>query len=63
MNRHPSNERRQGKVLVLLCLLLPTLIGVVGLVIDSAMMFDRREQLQGAADAGAAAAAFALMQG
>jgi hypothetical protein len=63
MNLHPSNERRQGKVLVLLCLLLPTLVGVVGLVIDSGMMFDRREQLQGAADAGAAAAAFALMQG
>ncbi|WP_442485305.1 pilus assembly protein TadG-related protein [Aeoliella sp. SH292] len=63
MRRPYLRNRRQGKILVLLCLLLPTLVGVVGLVIDSGMMFDRREQLQGVADAGAAAAAFALMQG
>jgi len=48
---------RRGKVLVLLAVLLPTLFGIVGLVIDGGMIMDEQRQLQHAADAAATAAA------
>lgn len=51
---------RRGNVLVLLAILLPVLIGVVGLVIDGGMMMDQRRNLQHATDAAATTAATEL---
>ena len=51
---------RRGNVLVLLAVLLPVLIGVVGLVIDGGMMMDQRRDLQHATDAAATTAATEL---
>ena len=51
---------RRGNVLVLLAVLLPVLIGVVGLVIDGGMMMDQRRDLQHATDAAATSAATEL---
>jgi len=51
---------RRGNVLVLLAVLLPVLIGVVGLVVDGGMMMDQRRDLQHATDAAATTAATEL---
>lgn len=51
---------RRGNVLVLLAVLLPVLIGVIGLVIDGGMMMDQRRDLQHATDAAATSAATEL---
>jgi Flp pilus assembly protein TadG len=60
--RSPA-ERRRGNVLVLLAILLPTLIGIVGLVIDGGLMMDEHRNLQHATDAAATAAAMDLRLG
>jgi hypothetical protein len=54
---------RTGKVLVLLAILLPTLIGVAGLVVDGGLMMTTRRNLQHAADAASTAAAMNLRRG
>jgi len=56
----PLHSARRGNVLVLLAVLLPVLIGVVGLVIDGGMMMDQRRDLQHATDAAATTAATEL---
>jgi Flp pilus assembly protein TadG len=48
-----------GKVLVLFALLLPILLGMVGLVIDSGLLMVAQREAQNAADAAAMAAAMA----
>lgn len=53
-------NKRRGNVLVLLAILMPILIGVVGLVIDSGMMMDQYRDLQHATDAAATTAATEL---
>ena len=60
MINHPLRTARRGNVLVLLAVLLPVLIGIVGLVIDGGMMMDHRRDLQHATDAGATTAATEL---
>jgi hypothetical protein len=58
-----NSVRREGKVLVLLAILLPTLLGVAGLVFDGGMMMGRQRDLQHAVDAAATAAARLLRDG
>jgi Flp pilus assembly protein TadG len=54
---------RSGKVLVLLAILLPSLFGIVGLVIDGGLMMNEHRNLQHAADAASTAAAMNLELG
>lgn len=61
--RADKRSRRSGKVLVLLAVLLPTLIGITGMVIDSGVMMSECRNLQHAADAAATAAAMKLSLG
>jgi hypothetical protein len=65
--RKPLNRTvrcgRDGKVLVLLAILLPTLFAVVGLVLDGGLMMDQCRGLQAATDAAATAAATDLRLG
>ena len=56
-------RRRLGAILVWCALLLVVLIGMVGLVIDGALMMAAHRQAQNAADAAALAAAMDLMLG
>jgi Flp pilus assembly protein TadG len=60
-NRH--FRRRSGKVLALLVLLLPVLLGLTGLVIDGGLLLSDGRNLQSIADAAATTAAFDLLQG
>jgi Flp pilus assembly protein TadG len=56
-------RRREGKVLVMLAILLPSLCGIAGLVFDGGLMMDERRDLQHAVDAAATAAATDLRLG
>ena len=64
MIRHHSSRRpgpsRPGKTLVMFALLLPLLLGMVGLSIDSGLLMATYRQTQNAADAAATAAALDL---
>lgn len=55
--------RRPGMTLVTFALMLPVILGVVGLVIDSALLLAAYRQTQNAADAAALAAAMSKMRG
>lgn len=57
------SQERRGTVLVKLAILLPVLMGFMGLTIDGGMMLSSRRQAQNAADAAALAAAQDLMKG
>lgn len=57
------NSKRGGNVLVLLAVLLPALMGVIGLAIDAGLMMADRRNAQHVADAAATAAAMDLLQG
>jgi hypothetical protein len=59
----PRSGRRPGKILVLFTLLLPVLLGMIGLVIDGGLMMAAQRRTQNAADAAALAAALDLMRG
>ena len=54
---------RRGKVLVLLVVSLPSILALVGLVLDTGLMFSGAENLRHAADAAAMAAAMDLRLG
>jgi Flp pilus assembly protein TadG len=54
---------REAKVLVLLAILLPVLLGMVGLVLDGGMMMTGYRDLQQVSDAAATTAAMALSNG
>src|SRR5207237_7140365 len=58
-----AGPRRPGKILVLFVLLLPVLLGMVGLVVDTGLMMAAHRQAKNAADAAALAAAMDLMLG
>src|SRR3712207_3784375 len=58
-----TRTRPAGKTLVMFALLLPALLGMVGLVIDGGMLQAAHRQTQNAADAAALAAALDLMRG
>jgi hypothetical protein len=53
----PRRRARQGKVLVMLAILLPSMCGIAGLVFDGGLMMDERRILQHAVDAAATASA------
>jgi len=63
IRRYAPLPRRQGKVLVLLAITLPTLVAFVGLVLDGGLMMDEHRGLQMATDAAATAAATDLRLG
>ena len=56
-------RKRSGKILVLFALLLPVLLGMVGLSIDGGMLLGAHRQTRNAADAAALAAAKDLLGG
>ncbi len=60
--RH-QGPNRPGKTLVMFALLLPLLLGMVGLAIDSGLLLATYRQTQNAADTAALAAAMDLIQG
>ncbi len=61
---YPSPGRgRPGKTLVMFALLLPVLLGMVGLVIDCGLLIAAQRTAQNAADAAAMAAAMAKLSG
>jgi Flp pilus assembly protein TadG len=61
-SRHPGQNRR-GQTLVMFALILPLLLGMVGLAIDSGLLLATYRQTQNAADTGALAAAVDLFNG
>jgi Flp pilus assembly protein TadG len=61
-SRYPGG-RRSGKTLVTFALLLPLLLGMVGLAIDGGLLLATQRQTQNAADAAALAAAVDLLNG
>jgi Flp pilus assembly protein TadG len=61
--RRRTSSRRNGKVLALLVVLVPSLFAIVALVIDGAGMMAQSQIAQHAADAAATAAAMDLFQG
>lgn len=56
-------QRRKASVLPLFTLLLPVLVGILGLVIDTGLLLASHRQAQNAADASALAAALRLLRG
>lgn len=63
MRRNSPSRRRPGKVLTLFVLLLPVLLGLLGLVIDGGLLMSAYRQSQNAADAAATAAALDKLRG
>src|SRR4051794_28581994 len=61
--RRDNGLGRPGKTLVMFALLLPLLLGIVGLVIDCGLLMTARREAQNAADAAALAAAMADLSG
>lgn len=58
-----SGNNRQGKVLILMAILMPTLFGILGLVIDSSLLMHEYRSLQQVTDAAATTAALELSRG
>jgi hypothetical protein len=58
-----GDGRRPGKILVLFSLMLPLMLGLVGLTIDSGLLMASHRQTQNAADAAAMTAAMELFRG
>lgn len=64
INRQAAQDTsRSGKVLVLLAILLPSVVGVAGLIVDGGLMMSQARNLQHAADAASTAAAMNLAIG
>lgn len=60
LRRLPALERQRGQVMVIFALMLPVFIGMLGLGIDAAHMFQSRRSIQSAADLAALAGASQL---
>lgn len=60
---HRTQSSRKGHILVLLAIMLPVLIGMVGLVVDGGLVLASYERSQNIADATARSVAIALHQG
>jgi Flp pilus assembly protein TadG len=61
--RHEAPRRRQrGQTMLIFILIMTTLIGFLGLVMDGGHAFHARRQMQNAADAGALAGTYVLLQ-
>ena len=59
----PRTRYRPGKILVMFALLLPALLGMVGLVIDCGLMMATHRHVQNSADSAAMAAAMDKIRG
>jgi len=59
----PSRRPPRGKILVLLAIALPTLCGLIGLVVDGGLLLSASRQVQHVADSAATAAAIEKQQG
>src|SRR5687768_13779480 len=59
----PGRRKRSGKVLVMFALLLPILLGMVGLVIDGGRLMAAHRQAHNGADAAALAGALERLRG
>src|SRR4051794_19033169 len=57
-----SQTRRSGQTLVLFVLILPALLGMIGLMVDGGLLMAAHRQAQNAADAAALAGALDLMR-
>lgn len=58
-----QTRERRGAILVKVAILMPVLIGMMGLTIDAGFLMSSKRQVQNAADAAAMAAAMDLMRG
>src|SRR6267378_6704084 len=58
-----SRRHRSGKMLVLLAITLPTLCGLIGLVVDGGLLLSASREAQHAADSAATAAAMEKQHG
>ena len=56
----PSREPSRGSLLVILAIVIPVLLGALGLIVDNVQMFKAKRSLQSAADAAVVAAAHEL---
>lgn len=63
LHPHPVPSQREAKILALFAILLPILLGMMGLVVDGGLLMASYRQTQNAADAAALAAAIALQGG
>jgi Flp pilus assembly protein TadG len=65
MLRRPASRRREcsGKILVMLALLMPVMVGMLGLVLDTGLLIAAQRETQNAADAAAMAAAMDIVKG
>lgn len=65
MNDNLNHERRSqsGAIAVMLALILPVLIGLLGLVLDGGFLFDTKNKMQSAADTAALGAAVEARRG
>src|SRR5688572_26598392 len=61
--RRRRRMNRAGKLLVLLAIMLPTLCGLIGLVVDGGLLLASSRQAQHAADSAATAAAMERQHG
>ena len=61
--RRRRAARRPAKILVLFAIILPALLGVLGVVVDSGLLTAHQRQLQNIADAAATTAAMDVLQG
>jgi len=60
---HQTRRRRQrGQTMLIFILIMTTLLGFLGLVMDGGQAFHARRQMQNAADAGALAGSYVLLQ-
>lgn len=60
---HRRSRRPSGKVLVLLAIMLPTLCGLIGLVVDGGLLLSASRQVQHVTDSAATAAAIEKQHG
>ncbi|RMD82816.1 MAG: hypothetical protein D6815_08250, partial [Candidatus Dadabacteria bacterium] len=56
----PKHDRERGSLLIILAIVIPVVLGALGLVIDNAHLFKAKHDLQSAADAAVIAAAHEL---
>src|SRR5512143_3985007 len=59
-NLHLKDRKERGQAAALVALMAVALVAFVGLALDGAQVFERRRQMQNAADAGAMAGAYGL---
>ena len=62
LDRKAARRRQRGQTMLIFILIMTTLIGFLGLVMDGGQAFHSRRQMQNAADAAALAGTYVLLQ-